>query len=358
LNSNKRRPRTSQMPPRLFISRNLYVPETRLAPIFLPTSWIGLHSVFHMTSTCRPPSVAVSPLVPARIVEVSFPSSALMSLQTADVNIGLSGFDLAESIWSQDSDLTLDDLALSFDSASSRSSMSSHWSAPPLTPPTFRHFDLRPPLDPAPSPAEAPVQDEPEEPDSPAPAYSRDPLEFDPAILASLDSQLRLRPFEAFEDMCWASCFSDPAPVQVAHSSQSQTVTLSLNHSSTSCLSFSADSAFSDTSTTTMLPYPPPSPPPSQPPPAYPTSKPLPTIPPPSPMQSMAEHDPHSPSVVVTFKSPIVSLENSPILPATPVEAVQLIPLRPQIRPRSKSVGGPKTVQRLTTAIARLRGRE
>ncbi|KAI0001077.1 hypothetical protein BJV77DRAFT_259315 [Russula vinacea] len=44
----------------------------------------------------------------------------------------LSGFDLAESIWSQNSDLTLDDLALSFDSTSSqsRSSMSSHWSAP------------------------------------------------------------------------------------------------------------------------------------------------------------------------------------------------------------------------------------
>ena len=281
--------------------------------------------------------------------------------------IGLSGFDLAESIWSQDSDLTLDDLALSFDSTSSRSSMSSHWSAPPLTPPTTRPLNLHPPLEPVRSPAEAPVQEsDPEEPDSPAPAYSRDPLEFDPAILASLDSQLRLRPFEAFEDMCWAACFSDPAPVEVPLSSQqSQTVTLSFNHSSTSCTSFSADSAFSDSSTTTMLPpalpYPPPSPPPSQPPPAYPSSKPLPTIPPPSPiqsMQSMSEHAPHSPSVVVTFKSPIVSIENSPIIPATPIETVQLIPLRPQTRPRSRSVGGPKTVQRLTTAIARLRGRE
>ena len=240
--------------------------------------------------------------------------------------------------------------------------MSSHWSAPPLTPPTSRHLDLRQTLESVPS---APEQDEPEEPDSPAPAYSRDPLEFDPAILASLDSQLRLRPFEAFEDMCWAACFSDPAPVQVAHSSQrSQIVTRSLNHHpSTSCMSSSADSAYSETSTTTMLPYSPPSPPPSQPPPAYPSfaypsSKPLPTIPPPSPIQSMSEHAPHSPSVLVTFKSPIVSLESSPILPATPVEGVQLIPLRPQTRPRSKSVGGPKTVQRLTTAIARLRGRE
>jgi hypothetical protein len=244
--------------------------------------------------------------------------------------------------------------------------MSSHWSAPPLTPPTSRHSDLHPPLEPVALPSGTPMQkSEPEEPDSPAPAYSRDPLEFDPAILASLDSQLRLRPFEAFEDMCWAS-FSDPAPVEVALSSQSQTVTLTLDrHPSMSCISFAADSAFSDTSTTTMLaphlPYPPPSPPPSpsQPPPAYLASKPLPTIPPPSPIRSVAEHTPHSsPPVVMTFKSPIVSFENSPILPTTPVETVQLIPLRPQTRPRSKSVGGPKTVQRLTTAIARLRGRE
>jgi hypothetical protein len=282
------------------------------------------------------------------------------------VPIGLSGFDLAESIWSQDSDLTVDDLALSFDSTSSRSSMSSHWSAPPLTPSTSRHLDLHPPLEPVALPAETPAQkSESEEPDSPAPAYSRNPLDFDPAILASLDSQLRLRPFEAFEDMCRAT-LSDPAPVEVALSSQSQTATLSLDHnSSMSCISFTADSAFSDTSTTTMLPpplpYPPPSPPPSpsQPPPAYLASKPLPTIPPPSPLRTMAERTPHSsPPVVVTFKSPIVSIEDSPILPATPAETVQFIPLRPPTRPRSKSVGGPKTVQRLTTAIARLRGRE
>ena len=258
----------------------------------------------------------------------------------------------------------MDDLALSFDSTSSRSSMSSHWSAPPLTPPRSRHSDLHPPSEPVALSAETPEQEsEPEEPDSPAPAYSRDPLEFDPAILASLDSQLRLRPFEAFEDMCWAS-FSDAAPVEVALSSQSQTMSLN-HHSSMSCMSFTADSAFSDTSTTTMLPpplsYPPLSPPPSpsQPPPAYLASKPLPTIPPPSPIRTMAEHTPHSsPPVVMTFKSPIVSIEDSPIPPATPVEAVELIPLRPQTRPRSKSVGGPKTVQRLTTAIARLRGRE
>lgn len=237
--------------------------------------------------------------------------------------------------------------------------MSSHWSAPPLTPSIPRHLDLHT------TPAETPEQkSEPEEPDSPAPAYSRDPLEFDPAILASLDPQLRLRPFEAFEDMCLACCFSDPAPVEVALSSQSQTITLSLNHSSmSSCISFTTDSAFSDTSTTTMLAphltFPPPSPPPSpsQPPPAYLASKPLPTIPP-SPMRLTAEHTQHRPPVVMTFKPSIVSIENSPILPGSPIETVQLIPLRPQTRPRSKSVGGPKTVQRLTTAIARLRGRE
>jgi hypothetical protein len=247
--------------------------------------------------------------------------------------------------------------------------MSSHWSAPPLTPSTSRHLDLHPPLEHVALPADGtPVQEsEPEEPDSPAPAYSRDPLGFDPAILASLDPQLRLRPFEAFEDMWWGCFSSDPAPVEVAlTSSQSQSITPSLNHqSSMSCMSFTADSAFSDTSTTTMLPpphpYPHPSPPPSpsQPPPAYLASKPLPTIPPPSsPIRSMAEHTQHSQPVVMTFKSPIVSIENSPILSATPVEGVQLIPLRPQRRPRAKSVGGPKTVQRLTTAIARLRGRE
>lgn len=262
--------------------------------------------------------------------------------------------------------MTLDDLALSFDSTSSRSSMSSHWSAPPLTPPTSRHLNLHPPLDSAAVPNETPVQEsEPEEPDSPAPAYSRDPLEFDPAILASLDSQLRLRPFEAFEDM-WYACFSDSAPVEVALSSPPPTVTMSLNHqSSMSCMSFTADSAFSDTSTTTMLPpampYPHDSPPPSpsHPPPAYLASKPLPTIPPSSPIRPpMTEHIQRSPSVVMSFKSPIVSIENLPVVPATPVESLQLVPLRPQIRPRSKSVGGPKTVQRLTTAIARLRGRE
>ena len=180
---------------------------------------------------------------------------AAQTLMSLDVLYGVIRVDLAESIWSQDSDLTVDDLALSFDSTSSRSSMSSHWSAPPLTPSTSRHLDLHPPLEPVALPAETSVQEsEPEEPDSPAPAYSRDPLDFDPAILASLDSQLRLRPFEAFEDMCWAS-FSDAALVEVALSSQSQTATLSLNHnSSMSCISFTADSAFSDTSTTTMLP--------------------------------------------------------------------------------------------------------
>src|SRR6266702_1596613 len=59
---------------------------------------------------------------------------------------GLRGFDLAESIWSQESDLTLDDLALESDSASgrSRSSVSSRWSAAQLTPSTSPHLQLPP----------------------------------------------------------------------------------------------------------------------------------------------------------------------------------------------------------------------
>ncbi|KAF8483642.1 hypothetical protein DFH94DRAFT_723176 [Russula ochroleuca] len=281
----------------------------------------------------------------------------------------LSGFDLAESIWSQNSDLTLDDLALSFDSTSSqsRSSMSSHWSAPPLTPSTSRHLDLQPPLEPVSLSVETQVQEtEPEEPESPAPAYSRDALEFDPALLASLDTQLRLHPFEAFEDVCWAS-FYDSAPTEVPPSSQSQSSSLSCNLPSMSCTSLTADSAFSDSSTTIMfappMPYlsPPLSPPsPSQPPPAYPTSKPLPSLPPSSPIRLTAEHTQSSlsrnPQVVITFKSPIARIDNSP--PVTPVETVQFFPLRPQARPRSKSGSGTKPVQRLTTAIARLRGRE
>ncbi len=44
----------------------------------------------------------------------------------------------------------------------------------------------------------------PDEPGSPAPAYSRDPTEFDPALLASLDTQLRLNPFEAGAPQCRA----------------------------------------------------------------------------------------------------------------------------------------------------------
>jgi len=286
--------------------------------------------------------------------------------------VGLSGFDLAGSIWSRDSDLTLDELALSYDSTSnhSRSSMSSHWSAPPLTPSTSRHSDLRPPLDLS---VETPVQElDHEEPESPAPAYSRDPLECDPALLASLDPLLRLRPFEAFEDVCWAS-FSDVTPSDVELSSQSQSASLSHDHPSMSCTSFTTNS---DTSTTiTFAPplpslspssVPPPSP--SQPPPAYPTSKPLPSLPPPSPIRLTAEHTQpslshnpsHNPPVVMTFKSPIVAMDNSSILAATPVETVQFFPLRLQARPLSKSGSGgaPKTVQRLTTAIARLRGRE
>ncbi|KAI0262258.1 hypothetical protein BC834DRAFT_404018 [Gloeopeniophorella convolvens] len=192
-------------------------------------------------------------------------------------------FDLAESIWSQDSDLTLDDLALESDTASSHSG-SSRWSAAPSTPSTSRHVALQPAEGtlPAPVPAPLPVEAqaaapvyEPEpEPDSPAPAYSRDPLEFDPALLASLDEQLRLHPFEAFEDVCWA-CFPDSPSAEPAHSFRSRSASPS-RRPSVIHTSLTAHSSFSEASFATALAPPPP--------PAYPTSasKPLPNLPLPS----------------------------------------------------------------------------
>ncbi|KAI9465143.1 hypothetical protein BJY52DRAFT_1245311 [Lactarius psammicola] len=288
----------------------------------------------------------------------------------------LRGFDLAESIWSQDSDLTLDDLALESDSASgrSRSSTSSRWSAAPLTPSTSPHLQLPPTREPAPalpepapipvhrpatSPATEPV---PELPDSPAPAYSRDPLEFDPALLASLDPQLRSHPFEAFEDACWA-CFLDSPPAPGPQSFRSRNSSLTHLHPSTARPSLTAHTSLSDLSMATLVPSLPPlapPPPPPAPPPAYPTSKPLPNLPPPSP-RSSAGHTQHSlpprPPVVMSFES-FVTLDDTPLPTAPPGETVHFYPLRAPVRPRSKSVGGTKTARRLAGAIARLRGRE
>src|SRR6266702_259504 len=293
---------------------------------------------------------------------------------------GLRGFDLAESIWSQESDLTLDDLALESDSASgrSRSSVSSRWSAAPLTPSTSPHLQLPPtrePAPPPPEPASIPVhrpatppatEPVPELPDSPAPAYSRDPLEFDPALLASLDPQLRSHPFEAFEDACWA-CFPDslpaPAPPPGPHSFRSRNSSLTHLHPSTARASLTAHTSFSDSSMATLVPPLPPLPPPPAPPPAYPaypTSKPLPNLPPPSPRSSAGHtrHDlPHRPPVVMSFDS-FVTLEDTPYPTAPQGETVHFYPLRAPVRPRSKSVGGTKTAKRLAGAIARLRGRE
>lgn len=266
--------------------------------------------------------------------------------------------------------MTLEDLPLDSDTAS-HSSASSHWSAPPLTPPTTsRHL---PPVGPAreatPLSVQIPAQEEvkPDEPASPAPAYSRDPLEFDPALLASLESQLRLRPFEAFEDMCWSS-FPDPAPAEAAaaHSLPPRSATLSRHHPSASCTNFTVHSTYSESSMATMLAPPLPPLPPSHPPPAYPSSKPLPTLPPPSPLRSTAEHTlllpttstPHVPLEVPIAEPSAILNDDLPILPATSGTTVQFFPLRPPMRPRSKSVGGTRTVKRLTTALARLRGRE
>ncbi|KAH9965388.1 hypothetical protein BC827DRAFT_853433 [Russula dissimulans] len=288
----------------------------------------------------------------------------------------LSGLDLAESIWSQDSDLTLDDLALHSDSAStqSRSSTSSHWSAPPQTPSTSRHLELQPPPTPAPLAVNAQAEEPlPKEPGSPAPAYSRDPLEFDPALLASFDPQLRERPFEAFEDDFWAS-FPDSAPAEVAPSLPPRSASLSRHHPPTSSASFTHHSTFSDSSSATVLAPPVPPLPPSLhvlPPPAYvaSSSKPLPSIPPPSPLRlrpelAQANLPQYNPPWVAASPSPLVEIDDSPPFAAaaaapTSGDTIKFFPLRAEVRPRSKSVGGgTRTVRRFTHAIARLRGRD
>jgi hypothetical protein len=66
---------------------------------------------------------------------------------------------------------------------------------------------------PVPAPVRSPTTPSATEPvpDSLVPAYLRNPLEFDPNLLASLNAQLRSCPFEAFED-AWA-CFPDLPPV-------------------------------------------------------------------------------------------------------------------------------------------------
>ena len=239
-------------------------------------------------------------------------------------------------------------------------------------------MELQPPTESAANPQEptpfaaATTTQEPEseEPDSPAPAYFRDPLEPDPALLASLDSQLRLRPFEAFEDMCWA-CFSDSAPTEIARSLHPRSVSPSLNHpASTSCSSFTIHTTFSEASMATvhapiLPPFSPLRPPsPSAPPPAYPSSKPLPSLPPhpPSSFRPPAVHTqlrpnlPPSAPVVMAFKTEIPSPS------VTPSDSIQFFPVHApaptHVRPRSKSVGGARTVRRLTSAISRLRKRE
>jgi len=237
-----------------------------------------------------------------------------------------------------------------------------------LTPPTSRHLELRPALEPAP-PEPTPLsvevrvpgsEPEPEEPDSPAPAYSRDPSEFDPALLASLDSQLRLRPFEAFEDVCWAS-FPGSAVSEVAQSFPPRGSSLARSHPSTSFTSLTVQSSISDTSMATVLPSPLPpfSSSPPAPPPAYPATKPLPSLPPPSsPSRPSAEHTEPSLPEDIPLKPSVLVIENTPHPVAPSGDTVHYFPLRPQVRPRSKSVGGTRTVKRLTSAIARLRGRD
>jgi hypothetical protein len=292
------------------------------------------------------------------------------------VCIVLPGFELAESIWSQDSDLTLDDLALESDSVSSQTrstASSTRWSAAPPTPSTSRHLRLTPPLEPVSAPAPEPaIQPAPtpvptplrvetpvqapasKEPESPAPAYSRDPLEFDPALLASLDPQLRFHPFEAFEDLCWACCADVPHPFARTRRSRLPNASSSQPPLSTQLVSLTVHSSLSDTSTTTVLPRDNPTPPvPSL---AYAETKPLPDIPPPSPLPSVKRTQrergapPYLP-VVVTSES--FTLLGDASLPPAPNDTVHFFPVRAPSHSRSKSTG-----RRLTTAIARLRGRE
>jgi hypothetical protein len=316
----------------------------------------------------RQRSIASTLSEPARTTRVStLTHHRPLSEWNADIpsSAGSRGFALAESIWSQDSDLTLDDLALESDTASgrSRSSASSRWSATPLTPSTSPHLQLSPTRDPAaPIPVHPPAtppatEPVPETPDSPAPAYSRDPLEFDPALLASLDPQLRSRPFEAFEDACWA-CFPDSPPATSPHTFRSPNPSVSRLHPSTARASFSVHTSFSNSSMATLAPPLPPLPPLPPPPPAYPTSKPLPNLPPPSPRSSAGHTQPDlppQPQVVMSFES-FVTLEDPPFPTAPPGETVRFYPLRAPVRPRSKSVGGTK--RRIAGAISRLRGRE
>ena len=278
---------------------------------------------------------------------------------------GLRGFDLAESIWSQDSDLTLDDLALESDSVSGRShsSTSSRWSAAPLTPITSLHRQLPPtqepatPSEPIPIPGHSTATATPQDaesaaglPESPAPAYSLDPLEFDPALLASLDPQLLSRPFEAFEDALWA-CFPDSPLAHDPYTFRSLNASVSQLPTPTAQASFTAHASFSEASMAALVSpgysLPPP-------PPAYPTSKPLPNLPPPSPRSSVGHIQ--LPQTPMSFES-FVTVE-APYPTSPPGETVQFFPLRAPVRARSKSVGGTKPVRRLTGAIARLRGRE
>ena len=68
-------------PPPIYKPKSVSVCSPNCRPCLSPThSWIGPHSAFHMTTTC--PQSAGSPLVPARTMPVSFPSSALLSPQT------------------------------------------------------------------------------------------------------------------------------------------------------------------------------------------------------------------------------------------------------------------------------------
>ncbi|KAI0254412.1 hypothetical protein BJV78DRAFT_1152183 [Lactifluus subvellereus] len=336
-----------------------------------PADYDLLGGHFDLTSEFKPgpPPYLPEPLLPGYKLKHHMPHLRAFDSElphsAGPEDAMLPGFDLAESIWSQGSDLTLDDLALESDSASirTRSSASTHWSAVPPTPSTSHHSELPPAPEPAPTPApasapgfaaapepaplrvETPAQrPESTEPESPAPPYSRDPLEFDPTLLASLDPQLRFHPFDALEDLCWASFF-EPSPLGAsAQPPRPRSASLSLHHPSTPSASLAAQSSLSDTSMASIPAPPVPALPRLH--PTYATSKPLPDIPPPSPQPLMERtqrerRSPPHPPVVMTFES-FNPLRDPSFPTAPPSDPVQFFPIQASLRTRSKSVGGTK----------------
>ncbi|KAI0067625.1 hypothetical protein BV25DRAFT_1911520 [Artomyces pyxidatus] len=141
---------------------------------------------------------------------------------TGSDSSSIHAFDLADlaSIWSDESDLTLHDIALS-DSESEYSAFSSHATSS-ASPSSSR---LPSPQSSTPGLAATRPFDHDREPDhvapepefeDPAPEYAYDEREFSPALLAELDDELRADPRAAFAAVCYAACTKVP-PTPAPH---------------------------------------------------------------------------------------------------------------------------------------------